>query len=557
MTVRWKPLMILSGLFLVVALVGVIAITAAMMPRSSQGILKVARAAREAGRFQDAEIYYKQALQAEPRNATTHEDFAGMYRRLDAQADAEKRTALRAERLQHLAQAVKFDKAAKGPRRDLLRDAMDQDLPADSVYWAKEMLNVAPDDLDAHYVLAAETLEERPPNVPEVKRHLEVLEKGKAPAVRRLWIRARLADLAGDEPARAAALAEAQALPTRRGRGRPGRPVRPAAADGPGGPVRVRVAGARRPGRAALRAGQGAGQARGPAAGAGRPPAGPAGADPVVSDGPLGQAAARGPEGHRRGWSTPSRSIWRRVFQQALADGRQPDLQTYFSYAVHLRLRRQPDRCLEIVDRALKSPQASKRTSVYRVLDLHKVAVDMILAKTEDAGRFDKAMPHVQALLESPEPAVPGARPHGRRLDRPRPLGDRPRDDRRRGRPGRPAVPGQAPRQRTESPQARRRRPPRRRRGPGQVRRRPGADPGAEPRPPVPPDRPAARQPGPAVSDLGGLDDPAGRLSRGGRADRAVDAPSGRPGRACRASWKGRSTSSAASCTRPAAARRT
>src|SRR5262249_4153418 len=31
-----------------------------------------------------------------------------------------------------------------------------------------------------------------------------------------------------------------------------------------------------------------------------------------------------------------------RVFQQALADGRQADLKTYVSYAVHLRLRRQP-----------------------------------------------------------------------------------------------------------------------------------------------------------------------------------------------------------------------
>src|SRR5262249_8888923 len=218
MTVRWKPLMILSGLFLAVALVGVIAITAAMMPRSSQGILRVARAARDAGRLQDAEIYYKQALQAEPRNSSIHEDFAGLYREWMRQADAEKRPALRAERLQHLAQAVKYDKAAKGPRGDLLRDAMDQDLATDSVYWAKEMLNVAPDDLDAHYVLAAEALEERAPNIPEINRHLEALEKGKAPAVGRLWTRARLADLAGDEPTRAAALAEARAMPIAEGR---------------------------------------------------------------------------------------------------------------------------------------------------------------------------------------------------------------------------------------------------------------------------------------------------------------------------------------------------
>ena len=80
MTVRWKPLLILSGLFLVVALIGVVAITLTLVPRSSQGILKRARAAREAGRFEDAEIYYKQALQLDAKNAAIHEEFAGLYR---------------------------------------------------------------------------------------------------------------------------------------------------------------------------------------------------------------------------------------------------------------------------------------------------------------------------------------------------------------------------------------------------------------------------------------------------------------------------------------------
>ncbi len=85
--------------------------------------------------------------------------------------------------------AVKFDKAIKGPRKQLLQDAMAQDLAPDSIYWAKELLNVEPKDPDAHYVLAAEALEERTPNVPEIKRHLDVLNEVKASPVRRLWIR--------------------------------------------------------------------------------------------------------------------------------------------------------------------------------------------------------------------------------------------------------------------------------------------------------------------------------------------------------------------------------
>ncbi len=143
MTVRWKPLMILSGLFLVVALIGVVAITVAMMPRSSQGILKVARAAREAGRFEDAEIYYKQALQVEPRNAVDPRGLRRVVSRLDPPGPGRAAAGRSAPSgSSHLRNAVKFDKAPRGPRRELLRDAMDQDLALDSIYWAKELLNV-------------------------------------------------------------------------------------------------------------------------------------------------------------------------------------------------------------------------------------------------------------------------------------------------------------------------------------------------------------------------------------------------------------------------------
>ena len=81
--------------------------------------------------------------------------------------------------------AVKFDKAIKGPRLELLNDAMHEDDVPDSNYWAKEVLNVDPNNLDAHYALALEALDNRTPNVPEARRHLEVLEKKKASAIRR------------------------------------------------------------------------------------------------------------------------------------------------------------------------------------------------------------------------------------------------------------------------------------------------------------------------------------------------------------------------------------
>ena len=365
-----------------------------------QGNLKVARAAREAGRFPDAEIYYKQALQAEPRNATTHEDFAGMYATGCARPTPRSGRRIRVERLQHLAQAVKFDKAAKGPAA---RPAARRDGPGPRRRFGLLGQGDAqrrPDDLDAHYVLAAEGLEERAPNIPEIKRHLQALEKGKAPAVRRLWIRARLADLAGDEPTRAAALAEARALPASEGE-----------IDAVDRFARLRLTALEVRSESGWQSLAGpVGRLREQVKELGKPEDLP----PERVDrlralleqtqwSLTGRSAKLPPEGQKAVAALVNaiEVNLERVFQQALADGRQPDLQTYFSYAVHLRLRSQPDRCIEVVDRALKTPQASQRASMYRVLDLHKVAVDMILAKTDDAGRFDKAMPHVQALLDA------------------------------------------------------------------------------------------------------------------------------------------------------------
>src|SRR3954451_586095 len=150
MTVRWKPLFILSGLFFVVAVLGVISMAWTLVPKSAQGVLKQARAATAAGRFEDAEIYFRQALQFEPKSGPIHEEFAEAYRDWARSAPADRREALRAERLDHLVKAVKFDRAAKGPRRELLAEAMVQDSATDAPYWAKEMLKVDPENTDAH-----------------------------------------------------------------------------------------------------------------------------------------------------------------------------------------------------------------------------------------------------------------------------------------------------------------------------------------------------------------------------------------------------------------------
>ena len=85
---------------------------------------------------------------------------------------------------------------------------MAQDNTAESLYWAREVLKVDADNTDAHYVLAAEDLETRSPNVPEVKRHLKVLDDHNAPAIRRALVRAKLAQATGDDRGRDEALHE-------------------------------------------------------------------------------------------------------------------------------------------------------------------------------------------------------------------------------------------------------------------------------------------------------------------------------------------------------------
>jgi tetratricopeptide (TPR) repeat protein len=401
MTVRWKPLMFLSGLFLVVALIGVVAITLTLLPRSPQGIVQLARAARQAGRFENAEIHYKRALQLEAKNAAIHEEFAGLYREWARHAPADKQAGLHTEWVGHLVSAAKIDKALKGPRKQLLEDAMSQDLGPDSLIWGRELLSVEPDNADAHYILAAEALEERTPNVPEVRRHLEVLDKKETSPARRIWIHGKLADVTGDITTRQKALDEARTLAI------------PTDADSVDRIAQLRLTALAI--RAETRSADLAGHVealRQQLKALGKPEEL---APPRVARLQLlleqtqraltERSASLPPEGKK----DVDRLVQAievdldSVFQQALAGGRQPDLQTYLSYAVHLRFRRQPDRCLEVIDRALQSAQAARRPAVQTVMGLHAVAVEMLLTRNEDKERFNKADPHIQALLDCPE----------------------------------------------------------------------------------------------------------------------------------------------------------
>jgi len=399
MTVRSKPLLILSGFFLVVALVGVAAIIVSLTPRSTQGVLKLARTARVAGRYADAEIHYKQALQLEARKAAIHEEFAGLYKEWLANAPVEKRSALRHEWLDRLVSAAKYDKATKGVRKELLSDAMALDFGPESLYWAKEVLSVEPDNPEAHYVQAAEALEGRAPNIPEIRRHLKVLDEKKAPLVRRLWVRGKLADTIGDTAARDEAIAQAGRLTT----------------DALRDPVDL---------LARMRLASLAVRTRSDSSRLDEDVRGLLGLLKELGDvrdlAPTRVARLRGVLEtaqraliQRKAQPGPdsSKAIDRlveaievdldKIFTTVLSAERQADLQTYYNYADHLRLMQKRDRCLEICDQALKSPQAVRPSAVQTVMLLHTAAIEMALSRADDKSRLEKAAPHIKALLTS------------------------------------------------------------------------------------------------------------------------------------------------------------
>ncbi len=224
MTVRWKPLVLLSALFLVVGVGGVLAITLTLVPHSSEGILRRARLAHEAGRYENAEIYYLQALQKDGKNAAIHFEAARLYKDWFDHAPADKKGVLYNHRIDHLKSAVKFDQSMQGPRQALLKAVMHEDLVHESIEWAREVVNVDADNADAHYVLALEALDQRTPNVAEGRRHLEVLVKKKGAADPSL---ARSGQARQRDRRRRGTRPRFRRGPRRQGRGRrrPGRPA--------------------------------------------------------------------------------------------------------------------------------------------------------------------------------------------------------------------------------------------------------------------------------------------------------------------------------------------
>jgi len=397
MTVRWKPLLILSGLFVVVALAGLMTIATVMGSRGSSDFAARARAERKAKEYEKAKLDYQIALKGDNRNSTLHEEFADFCREWRADAPAEKKAELGNLYVSALTSSATHGAKRVEPRRRLLAEAIRRDDQVEQVRWAKAVVLIEPSDPEASFVLASDELDRISPNLSEVRQALKVLDAEKPRRVRTDWIAARVAASSNDKGLLEKTLAQVRAtvLPETASpidrmallRLRAidlGETVEPSAM-----PDRIEAIK-----RDALAASN----------------------DPEIPSTRIARISlliedvqksliARGVEhpGDREKLNTFGDSLdetAEAIFRKSLAVKGGADLNVYLAYADHLRFRDHRDLCLKVVVQGLASPAFAKQSGNETALSLHALAIEAYLANLKDSTRYDLASPHIKSLLE-------------------------------------------------------------------------------------------------------------------------------------------------------------
>jgi cellulose synthase operon protein C len=396
MSVRWKPLVILTGLFAVVAMLGLVAMAFVLAPRTSA--LQLARSERTAHNYPRAEIHYRQALQKEPKNARLLLETAEFYDEW-AEGVAADRVKHRLFRLKYLADAAKYGKQLVEPPRLLLAEALRQADGVEALRWAAVLLALEPQNADAHYVLAEEALGASPPNIDEAKQHLSALESSEPRRPRTEWLCARQAQANQDDAALEEILTRARSATLK------------ADAD----PldrlslIRLRSLDAQR--------------TRDPAILAERVEAFRAEAGRLAALGSLavarvaqlgvelqkvekylgGVAAEANPQAKARATELADSidTVAETTFKNAIASNGAPDLRIYQAYAEHLLARDKRKECLAVIAQALKLPMASMPALYEPLMNLREVAIRAALSDPQDPRRFELAEPFLKELVQS------------------------------------------------------------------------------------------------------------------------------------------------------------
>lgn len=396
MSVRWKPLVVLSGLFLIVGVLGVLAVTVRTSSVDVPALLATARDEWKAGRHGNAQIHFLRAKQQEPRNAAIHLELA---RLCDDWANQEpaRRDALRRERLSALAEAAKFGNDPE-PRRLLLLDALDNEDDALAVDWAKKLQELDRQHPDALFTLAQHAMVVSPPDLTAAGKHTAALAKLEPKRPRTLWLQARLAEVQGQTESLGATLSAARSLPAATTKG-----------DRTDSLSRLRLAqmDALHASDPASRAAaivtlKTAAQSLVEEEGIPAIRLATVGLilDKVRDELTKPGASEPGIAGDAEGLAQAAETSYTR----ALKNATYPNLHVYRDFAEHLLDREDRARCLELINKALRLPVAQQPAWAETVMRLREVAIKAALLDAKDPKRYEQAGPHIKALIASSSP---------------------------------------------------------------------------------------------------------------------------------------------------------
>lgn len=398
MTVRWRPLIVLSGLFLVIAVIGVGVVVLDLVPADAAEILPTARQEWKAGRYSNAQIHFQRALQLDPRDAGIYEELAAMSAEwLDHESDPARKSQLRAERLSALASAAKYGKAP-APRRELLADALAHQDRSQAEHWASKLIELDPTDPDGHYALACLALDAESTDLEAIRRHLEALELREPQRLRTAWIQAGLADRDGDDARLVGlfrAVLDAPLPPDADATDRDARLLL----------LQLRARSGAEPAATVENARSVAVEAKAfvedPTT---TPPRAAALAERIGRlQTHLEQVAKADPAQAEAldAVAVDLEAVADTAYRTALGVDGATDLALAQQYAEHLLGRGELERCREVIDSALGQRTATLPVWAETVTRLREAAIKATLLDPEDPERLTRAQPHVEALLNS------------------------------------------------------------------------------------------------------------------------------------------------------------
>jgi len=400
MQVRWKPLLILSGVFAATALAGLgvwVFGFGAGGGEDPETILKQARDERESKQFDRAMIQYRRALQAAGgADPAIHEEMAALAADAISTAADDQKTELRISRIRSLAEAARLDRRRVEPRRMLMKEALADGEEADALRWAEELIVLDPKDADSNYLLAEKNLDRTAQDLNKARKYAEALAQIEPESWRVELVTARLA-AESNQPEKNAEIFE---------RARKTRPAADASMNEQVAWVRLKL----------MEFEAATAQAVSPAQ-----------LESLRTDLEPLLNRTETPVSYRVDWtrvlqkaarSMPdndaAKSATERVsllvensLKQAIEANRN-DLRLQLALAQHLLASGRYAACIELVDNALKSPEAKHPAAQRYVYGLRDLAIKSLLANPNDKERFDKASVHVQALLAAKPADVQG-----------------------------------------------------------------------------------------------------------------------------------------------------